>query len=823
MIISLNWLKKYVDIDMSIDDISTLIGERLVEIESVEYIGDKYRDVIVAKVIECSPLEGTDHLNVVMIDDGGAVKGIDRDSQGFVQVVCGAPNVSVGALVAWLPPKATVPETYGDAEPFVLETKSLRGVLSNGMLASAKELDLYDDHSGILLLDKEVQPGDSFRDSYELDDYLFDIENKSLTHRPDAFGIIGFAREIAGIQGKQFTTPAWLDEVVKLTTESKGPAPTVVIDNEALSDRFQAVILENISGSAYSPVEMQTYLARSGVRPVNATVDIANMVMLLTGQPSHTYDYDKVLAIAAGQDAIHVRLAREDEKLTLLDGKEINLDKDDIVIAAGDTAVGLAGVMGGASTSIDTSTKRVLLEVATFDLYRIRSTQMRHGIFSEAVTRFTKGIPSPLGGPALAEIVRLFEQYTGARVMSGVADEYPGIKNPIVIDVDIQRVNDILGTQLMREDITMLLENVGFTVKLNDLKAEVSVPYWREDIHIVEDIIEEIGRLIGFGTINVTLPSRYMTAVKPAPMSILQSTIRKALARAGANEVLTYSFVHEDVITRAGQDPKNSYKIVNSISPDLQRYRQSLTPSLLGLVHPNIKAGYDTFGIFEINKVHGVSAGLNSEGVPVESQRVAAIFVSNDTASPFYVAKRYVEYIANILGLSLSYANLEGDDPMYAPFEPKRSAIIFDDSGSAVGVVGEYRKAVRTSGKIAENVAGFELDAEALLLATQNTKIVSYRPLSRYPATHRDICFQVPLATPYATIVNTVYDTLSGYDYSVTVEPVDIYRPEQSDTKNVTIRLAIVSYNKTLVSDEVSDVLELVVSRVTALTRGKVI
>lgn len=823
MIISLNWLKKYVDIDMSVDDIATLIGERLVEIESVEYIGDKYRDVVVAKVIECSPLEGTDHLNVVMIDDGGVVKNVERDSRGYIQVVCGAPNVRIETFVAWLPPNTVVPETYSDAEPFVLATKPLRGVMSNGMLASAKELDLYDDHSGILIIDKDVQPGDSFRDSYELDDYLLDIENKSLTHRPDAFGLIGFAREIAGIQGKQFIAPAWLDEEVKLTTDGKGEAPAISIDDASLSARFQAVILEGVDGSALSPVEVQTYLARSGIRPINATVDIANMVMLLTGQPSHTYDYDKVLAIAGGNEAIHVRLAREGEKLTLLDGKEVTLDVSDIVIAAGDVAVGLAGAMGGASTAVDGSTKRVLLEVATFDLYRIRSTQMRHGIFSEAVTRFTKGIPALLGGPALAEIVRLFEQYTGARVVSGVADEHPGQKDSIVVTVAMQHINDTLGTQLMREDIAMLLENVGFAVAFDDLTATVTVPYWREDIHIAEDIIEEVGRLIGFDTINVTLPRRYMTAVKPGSMNVFQSTIRKALARAGANEVLTYSFVHEDVLTRAGQDPQNSYRIVNSISPELQRYRQSLTPSLLGLIHPNTKAGYETFGIFEINKVHSVASGLTGEGVPVEHQRIAAVFVSKNTGSPFYVAKRYVEYIATILGLSLRYEPLTGDDPMYAPFEPKRSAIILDQNGALVGVVGEYRKAVRTAGKLSEYVAGFELDTEAFFLAAQQTKLVTYRPLSRYPATHRDICFQVSATTPYTVIASGVYDALSDDGYNVTVEPVDIYRPEQGETKNITIRLGLVSYDKTLVGDEVTEVVNRVIAQVTALTGGKVV
>jgi len=207
MIISVNWLKKFTDIDVSIEELASLIGERLVEIEEVVHIGDKYKDVIVAKVVECAPLEGSDHLNVTKIDDGGVAKDVERDENGLVQVVCGAPNVKAGMFVAWLAPNTVVPETYGSAEPFVLGAKSLRGVMSNGMLASARELDLYDDHSGILEIDKDTKPGASFAELYELDDYLLDIENKSLTHRPDTFGVIGFARQVAGIQGKEFNTP----------------------------------------------------------------------------------------------------------------------------------------------------------------------------------------------------------------------------------------------------------------------------------------------------------------------------------------------------------------------------------------------------------------------------------------------------------------------------------------------------------------------------------------------------------------------------------------------------------------------------------------
>ena len=825
MIISVNWLKKFTQIDGSVDELATLIGARLVEIESVEDLGEKYKDVIVAKVVECGPLEGSDHLNVTKIDDDGVAQDVERDENGLVQVVCGAPNVRAGLLVAWLPPRSVVPETYSDAEPFVLGAKPLRGVMSNGMLASARELDLYDDHAGILELDKDAAPGTSFAELYELNDYLLDIENKSLTHRPDAFGVIGFAREVAGIQGLPFTTPDWLN-VLETVLENDGSleAPAIHIEDAGLSDRFQAIVLSGVDEKAQSPIQLQTYLARSGVRPINASVDVSNYLMLLTGQPSHTYDYDKVRAIAGDDFTVRVRSAREGEKLVLLDGKEVELDTADIVIAAGDTAIGLAGIMGGQSTLVDDSTKNVLLEVATFDLYHMRSSQMRHGIFSEAVTRFTKGIPAPLGTPVLVEAVRMLQEHTGARVTSGIVQDYPGTRESITVKVSEPQVNQTLGTQFASEDIAELLRNVGFDVTFEGLEATVTAPYWRQDIHISEDIIEEVGRLAGFDTINLTLPRRDFVAVRPNSFDELRSIVRKRLVRAGANEVLTYSFVHGDTLKKAGQDPANAYRIVNSISPELQYYRQTLTPSLLSSVFANVKAGYGSFALFEANKVHEKQDGLTEEQVPVEGDRIALVLTdAKKKGAAYYDAKHMLEYVLSTLGVNAEYCSFDGDGATAAPFEPKRSAIVVDRETKAVlGVVGEYKKSVQKAFKLPEYTAGFEVNPRELLSSVQTVGI-QYRPLSRYPGTERDVCFQVSHSVSYDAVVMVAEQVLGETGLITTVGPLDIYQPEEGDTKNITIRIALASYEKTMTNEEVTKVIDTVIERVIRATDGKVI
>lgn len=831
MIISVNWLKKYTDIDVPVEELAKLIGERLVEIEKVVNLGEKYQGVLIAKVVTCAPLEGSDHLNVTKIDDGGVAQGVERDENGLVQVVCGAPNVRAGLTVAWLPPTSTVPETYATSEPFVLSAKPLRGVISNGMLASARELDLYDDHAGILEVDKDAAPGTPFAEVYELNDYLLDIENKSLTHRPDAFGVIGFAREVAGIQGKAFQTPEWLTQLEPtIKNDVSIAAPAIEIVDPSLSDRFQAIVLSGVDETATSPVQMQTYLARSGVRPINASVDISNYLMLLTGQPSHAYDYDKLKAVAGDDFTIRVRSARPGETLVLLDGKEITLSEADIVIAAGQTAVGLAGIMGGQSTMTDSTTKTVLLEAATFDLYHMRSSQMRHGIFSEAVTRFTKGVPAPLSAPVVAEALAMFSAVGNGHAASGLVEAYPGTQTPIVVMITEERINNILGTQFAAEDIAELLQNVGFGVSFENLTAHVTVPYWRKDIHIAEDIIEEVGRLAGFDTINLTLPRRDFIAVRPSSFDQLRSTIRSSLVRAGANEVLTYSFVHGDVLQKAGQEPSNSYRITNSISPDLQYYRQSLTPSLVNAVFANVKAGYDSFALFECNKVHSKHTGLNDEQVPYEDDRIALVVASTKKQTgAYYEAKALLEYAMNRLGITLRYEPLASDDPqlndhsLLRPFEPKRSALVYNATTDTLfGVMGEYKKSVQKNFKLPEYSAGFEIDPREVLPIAQAVG-VRYQPLSRYPGTERDVCFQVASTVAYAQVIAPAREVLAASQLISNVEPLDIYQAEGSEVKNITIRIQLASYEKTITTEEVATIIDSVIGAVTAATDGKVI
>lgn len=825
MIISVNWLKKYTDIDVSIDELVRLIGSRLVEIEDVIDLGKKYEGVVIAKIIECAPLEGSDHLNVTKIDDGGIIGDVERDENGLVQVVCGAPNVRAGLTVAWLPPKATVPETFNDEEPFVLGARELRGAMSNGMLASAKELALWDDHTGIVELDNERTAGESFVKAYELDDYLLDIENKSLTHRPDTFGIVGFAREVAAIQGKKFETPErlLLDGVNWIEKTDNVPNPNVTIDNPELSSRYQAVVLTHVDSKIQlTPFEIRTYLARVGVKSHSAVVDITNYMMMVTGQPLHAFDYDKLKAVNNGEVDIHVRSGRQGEKLVLLDDREIELSENDIVIANGETAVALAGAMGGRDTEIDDNTTAVLLESASFNLYNLRNTQMRHGIFSEAITRFTKGQPAELTAPVLAGAIDLMSLAAGASRASDIVDAYPVRHEQQIAYATAKHLNAALGTDFSTDDIVRTLENVGFDVQVNDTGViAAAAPYWRADIHLSEDLDEEIGRLNGFDSITPTLPKRDFTAISPDGFDRFRQKARQTLARAGANEVLTYSFVHGDILAKAGQDKSSAYRIVNSISPDLQYYRLSLTPSLLTLVHPNAKAGYRSFALFELNKVHSKQFGMDGD-VPTEKDSLALCIKTSDDGAAYFDAKRLLEYLVQAWNVTLEYRSFERDGDVTAPFDKKRSATVYDKlTGQKIGVIGEYASSSRKSFKLDEKTAGFELDSRALYEATQAGGVV-YEPLSRYPSTERDVTYVVASDMAYSAIQDAALATKQK-GVTVSMTPKAFYQADGADTKNITLRFTLVPYEKTLSSEEANAIIDIVSANVVAATGATII
>ncbi len=839
MKISLNTVKELTGLDLPpVDELVHRINQQLGAVEEVIELGDIYRDAKIVRVVECHKHPNADKLSVCKIDAGLGE---------LVQVVCGAPNVHADMWAVWLPPESIVPSTYSDAEPFRLGARELRGIMSHGMLAAGDELAINNDHAGIVKIhdndlkkSTELVPGQSFAETFGLNDTIINIENKMFTHRPDLFGQLGVAREISAILkglkqqsedvgDTRFVNPDWYWQMPVFETANTLP---LEIFNDVAENvpRFMAVAMENIV-VAPSPLWLQTTLLRWGSKSINNVVDVTNYIMLLTAQPTHAYDYDKLIGHKLG-----ARMANDNEAITLLNGKTYHLTPDDIVIADGGKAVGLAGIMGSGTSEVDDKTERIVLEVASFDMYKVRKSSMRHGVFTDALTRFNKGQSYLQNGRVLAELMQIIRQLTGAKQASNVFDlpdkhdqlDEPSINGAMTVSASF--INDRLGLDLETQQIGDLLRRVNFASYPpgdDPTILEITAPFWRTDIEQPEDVVEEVGRLYGFDKLPRELPRRFTAAASKLAVIQLKQTIRRELEKTGANEVLTYSFVHEQIIKKAGQDPTHAFGLSNALSPDLQYYRLSVLPSLLDKVQLNVRAGYREFRLFEIGKAHFKGVNDRSEPeLPAELERLATVLVQTDAkSSPFYDAKLLLEHIVGSLNIKekISYLALDTADLSDYPafyeatrmFAGQRSAVVYINN-QLLGVVGEYRNSVIKDFKLPNFTAGFEIDLEVLVDSASRP---NYRALSRYPSISNDLSLKVSGDTSYQQVYDGLEQILSRevgnqIDSGVyKIEPVTIYQPEQHGDKTITIRVEVASGEETLRDEQVNRLLDQSVSK----------
>ena len=837
MKVSLNIVRSLINFELpSVDELVLRVNQQLGGVEEVIDLGAKYSGARIVRVVECGKHPDADRLSVTKIDDGGAVPDVPRDDNGYVQVVCGAPNVHADMWAIWLPPGSTVPASFDDAEPFVLGARPLRGVLSQGMLAAADELAIGTDHKGIIEITEndlpsgaELQAGARFAEIFGLDDFVLDIENKMFTHRPDCFGQLGVAREIAGIFGQQFTSPEWYKAQQQF---SMAEGLDLMVTNGApeLAPRFMAVAIKDVEVKP-SPLWLQCQLVAMGGKPINNIVDATNYIMLMTAQPTHAYDYDKLRGHQLG-----ARLARLGEKVSLLNGKEYELTVDDIVITDGEGVIGLAGIMGGSNTEVSNDTKNIVLECATFDMYALRKTAMRHGVFTDALARFNKG-QSPLQNAAVLKLlmnmvggVQASEVFDLKKFSDEFDDYFDGKYTPANIDIDSKFINERLGLKLSENDICGLLNNVE--IKSHGPEEEldyicIQSPFWRTDLELPEDIVEEVGRLYGFDKLPRELPHR---SIKPAPKNPrreLKNAVRQSLSRAGANEILTYSFVHERILKNAEQDVIQAYKLSNALSPDLQYYRLTVLPSLLDKVYANIKSGHNEFALFEIGKGHLKSKGLNKEGLPIENNYIDLVYSSkkDKPGAPFYVAKKIIDNLGKDLGVKFEFEKIVNqiDKQILAPFDIDRSSLIIIDNGDIVGLVGELKQSVIKNFKLPQYISAASIDIDILQKNISKNIGDSYHPLSKFPSTRRDISIEIDLAVSYKDVLNVVKNSLQKQDDEfISIRLVDVYRAKDSSLKTITLNISMTNYNRTLTATDASRIVENINKAISVKLNGSI-
>ena len=832
MKISLNYLNNFLDFDLKnepINELESIIGTQLGALEEETLaLGNLYDNILVVEVVKAVPIEGSNHLNFCHIDDGGLYSKADsyRNEDGTIGVVCGAPNVVEGAKVAWIAPGAIVPISFFK-EPFIIESREIFSHISNGMLASGHELFVNNDSRGLLILDPSLKKGTPISEVLELDDYILDIENKMFTHRPDCFGLVGVAREVAGIMHKKFKSPSWYKtDDLKLDINKKIKYDLKIqIEEKDLIKRFTSLILSNVKIGP-SPFKVQSYLIRQGIKPINNVVDATNLVMLETSQPMHAYDLKKILKIGSKIE-LSARHAKNNEKLTLINSKEVILNSNNIVISSNNKAVALAGVMGGKDTEIDDDTTEIILESANFDMYSIRRTSMSLGIFSDSVTRFNKGQSPFQTKLALFRLAELIKQFSESEVVqsSEVVDlnliNKEDLKNGSMsktINIDIDFINERLGTNLDSKTVSKLLENVEFKVKSRFNSLSVKPPFFRTDIEIKEDLVEEVGRLYGYQHIKLRPIKKNVSIAKESNILDFKKQSRLILSSIGLNEVISYSYYGLNDLESNNLDKANSFEITNPLSPDLKYFRQNITSSMLSKVHPNIKLGIKEFGLYEFGQIF--IRGTSNFKVENSYNNLAIIYANqkDNNFSSYYNLKKIFKHYVKKLHLTgfemIKTAQYKGDidlniKTLIAPYNPNLSALLISKSKQVIGIMGEFSSKTLNNYKLPKNSGGIELNLE--LLQAQPRTLVYY-PTSKFPVNKQDLTLKVSSKISYFELKDNLikeFETLKEDNISLKTELISIFSPKaNSDYKNVTFRLYISDLDRTLSDQYVNKLLD---------------
>ena len=826
---SLNWIKKYVPLDesLSIADLKEKVWLGLSEVEDVIDYGKNYHGILIAKVESVIKHPNADKLQLVTIDLG---------DKGKKQIVTGAQNVRAGDFVPYIPVGNVVPSTVSESsEGVYLESKNFMGIDSEGMLASEVELNLGDDHSGILLLQNKdvlsgkLAPGMDFSEAVGLNDTILEIENKTMTHRGDSFSIIGLAHEISALTGIALTKSPWINETKNDPTEYTNhvatvPSVKITIDSQVTYEcpRFSAVALGGITIKK-SPLWLRVILAKHDIASVNTIVDITNYIMLEWGQPMHAYDLAKI----GGENvSFVVRKATAGEKILALDGKEHILDEQTLVIANQKEVLGIAGIIGGKNSSVSETTDTIVLEAANFDMYEIRRASMRLGIFTDAGTIFSRKQDPAKTISSILEAVSLIKEVTGAEVISDIADYYPAKRVVQEITLSLSRVREFIGVVISDEQIVDYLEKLHYSIVKNGDLVTVMPPSFRTDIGIDEDVYEDIARLYGYQNIVPQLPTRNLEAVfSDETQSAIWQT-KKVLAQTGLVETFNLSFIAKREYDDMGLSIENCYKIANAISPDVQYIRKFIVPGLI-LQMRRSQHIQDIFGIFEYGKVMSRDVTIRADnsqeyGLPVEERRVAlGMFKKNGQV--FYDLKaKVLSYLRQmeldvVTVIPVNAVPKEFSDviPSWAKeivpvikkgraiylFTNKQEQLIF------LGILGEISVRVMSALDVRGTCAVCELSLDTIIELPKQ-KIRFIEP-SVYPSLEKDYTFEVDEQVTYEKIIRNILNVISKQgegDIHVQVTPVSIYHREIEHKKRVTFSFEYQSYTRTLSDKDISPV-----------------
>lgn len=770
----MNWIKDFVDLS-GLDELSLINQFSLstAEVENdIQFKGADLSGVVVAQIKSVADHPESKKLHLLQVDIG---------EEELTDVVCGAPNVAVGMKTAFAKVGAQIGE-------ITIAPRPLAGIMSYGMCCSESELGISDDHSGIMEITDDVAPGTDIKSVYAIDDIIFEVDNKSLTNRPDLWSHYGIAREFAAIAGRQLRAPQMED----LSSYDSLPKVDMKIE-DPLCYRYSSLQFENISRHV-SPVNMRIRLYYCGMRAINFLADMTNYLMLEMGQPMHAFDSRKVE---------NIRIKRFDHDFTFqtLDGVERKIDTDTLMICNGDTPVAIAGIMGGLDSEIVEDTRTLTLESATFDAVSIRKSTVRLSHRTDASMRYEKSLDPALTTAAIARFVYLLRQYdSGVEVVSSLTDEIAYTYPEITLRFDKAYVDRYTGIAIDNDTIVGTLQRLGFKVSLCGDDFEVVVPSWRatKDVTIKADIIEEITRIYGYDNFEIHTAAAPLFPTRPEPAKKDEDNIKDILVKKyNLHELHSYIWNYVDELADLGIENIGQIKLSGASNPNIETIRSAMIPTQLCQVRSNI--GYaPSFGIFEVGRV---VTGMK-DGLCVEEKHLGITLYQKgmDVRSLYFRLKAIIEELA--LELKHRSVAFRAVEPVREYEHPTNlNEIVID--GVPLGKIGIVHPVVQKKLDKRACVVFAELDVDKFA-AVAPDEIVYDEP-SKYPSIEIDLSFLTSRFAPIKAAIDAAACALIRK-----VDVVDIY--EAGDNSSIAVRLTFSDHNRTLTREEVAAVCDSIVA-----------
>ena len=779
MKVPLSWLRQYVDVDIPGADLAHRLTMAGVEVGEVQETGG-WSEVYVGSVTSVRPHPDADRLRLCTVTTG----------PDEMEVVCGAPNVAEGQKICFARVGAYLYNAHSQRHE-TLAAARIRGIESQGMICSELELGLGDDHTGIIVLPEDAPLGEPLSDY--LGDTILDLE---LTpNRLDCLSMLGVAHEVAALTAGAVSEP---EVRYQESGPSIGDRVSISVADPDLCGRYTATVIDGVHIGP-SPQWLQDRLARAGLRPISNVVDVTNFVMLEYNQPLHAFDLD-----AVKDSTVVVRRARPGEKLTTLDGVERDLHTENLVIADSQDPIGLGGVIGGANSEIGPHTHTVLLESANFNATNNRETATSMGLRTEATLRFEKGLRPELAPLALRRATALIQEVAGGAVAPGIIDVYPEPTGPLTVTLTQRRLQQSLGMDLPLNAALEALESLAFSCTPEGESLVVVIPWWRNDVNIEDDLVEEVVRTIGYDSVPTVMLSAAIPFHQPTPVISLRDGIKDLLAAGGMQEVINYSLASGEMLARLelASDSMAPMRIANPMSATHEYLRPTLQAGLLATLAGNQSGGPGPYRFFEAARVFLPRAGdlpeeVETVGAVLGGRRADASWLGaqENAAMDFFDAKGMVEWLLGQLNIAASWE--PGEHPVY---QPGRCAAI-KAGESTLGHVGEIHPTIRERfGLDFDIVAGFELKLQEILAAIPGSQR-RFASLPRFPAATRDLALVVPADVP----AGRVTELILRHRLVQRAELFDIYSGENlaPGTKSLAFHVQLQAADRTLTNEEV--------------------